>query len=39
MDRRKEHKLEDIMAITLSAVICGAESWYEVAAFGKRKQE
>jgi predicted transposase YbfD/YdcC len=39
MDRRKEHKLEDIIAITLSAVICGAESWYEVAEFGKRKQE
>lgn len=38
MNRRQEHKMEDIIAITLAAIICGAESWYEVADFGKKKQ-
>lgn len=30
--------MEDIITITLAAIICGAESWYDVADFGKRKQ-
>ncbi len=38
MKRQKAHKMEDIIAITLYAVICGAESWYEVEDFGKKKQ-
>jgi predicted transposase YbfD/YdcC len=38
MDRRKAHKMEDIIAITLAAIICGAESWYEVEDFGKARQ-
>lgn len=38
MNRRKEHKMVDIITITLAAIICGAESWYDVADFGKRKQ-
>lgn len=34
----KEHSLECIFYITIAAVISGAESWYEVAAFGKMKE-
>ena len=37
MDRHKAHKMEDIIAITLAAIICGAESWYEVEDFGKAR--
>lgn len=38
MNRCKEHKMEDIIAITLAAIIGGAGSWYEIADFGKKKQ-
>lgn len=37
-DHLKEHSLECIFYITIAAVICGAESWYEVAEFGKMKE-
>ena len=36
-DHLKEHSLECIFYITMAAVVCGAESWYEVAEFGKMK--
>jgi predicted transposase YbfD/YdcC len=36
-DRGKEHLLVDILTITLSAVICGADDWVAVATFGKTK--
>jgi len=39
MSRQRAHKMEDIIAITLCAIICGAESWYEIEDFGKKKQE
>jgi predicted transposase YbfD/YdcC len=38
MDRRKRHNLIDILAIAVSAIICGAEHWTEVASFGECKK-
>jgi predicted transposase YbfD/YdcC len=32
------HKLLDIVAIAICAVICGADTWVEVAAFGRAKE-
>ena len=37
MDRTKRHELDDILFITLCAVICGADSWYQVELFGNAK--
>ena len=37
--RCKEHLLEDIIFITLAAVICGAETWNEIEAYGESKEE
>lgn len=34
IDRRKLHKLGDILAIAILAVICGAETWGEIEDFG-----
>ena len=34
-----EHKLIDIIIITICAVICGANSWVEVAEFGKEREK
>jgi len=39
IDRTKKHLLGDILAITLCAVICGADSWEEVEAFGEAKHD
>jgi predicted transposase YbfD/YdcC len=39
VDRTKEHKLLDILAIAICAIICGADSWTDIALFGQRKQE
>ena len=33
-----EHKLLDIITIAVCGVICGADSWVEVEAFGKARQ-
>lgn len=33
-----EHRLLDIVAIAICAVICGAESWTDLEAYGKAKQ-
>lgn len=38
VERTRRHQLLDIVAIALCAVICGADSWVEVAAFGTAKQ-
>lgn len=38
IERTKRHKLIDIVAITLCGVICGAESWVDIAAYGEAKQ-
>ncbi len=39
VERTKLHKLEDILAITICAVICGAEGWNEIELFGQCKQQ
>ncbi len=36
-DRTKHHQLLDILTIALCAVICGADSWVEIEAFGQAK--
>lgn len=38
LDRQKLHSVESILFIAISAVICGAESWYEIEEFGKNKE-
>ncbi len=38
-DHRKEHLLIDIIFITICAVICGADDWYEIETYGKRKEQ
>ena len=37
-DRTKDHKLIDIIAIAICAVICGAEGWVDIELYGKSKQ-
>jgi predicted transposase YbfD/YdcC len=37
VDRTKEHKLIDLIAIAICAVICGAEGWTDIELFGKSK--
>ena len=39
VERTKLHKLEDILAITICAVICGAEGWNEIELFGRSKRK
>lgn len=39
VERTKLHPLLAIVAIALCAVICGAESWDDIAEFGETKQE
>jgi len=38
IDRRKEHKLIDMIVIAICAVICGAEGWTDIENFGNSKQ-
>jgi len=37
-DRTKDHKLIDIIAIAICAVICGAEGWVDMELYGKSKE-
>jgi hypothetical protein len=39
IDRCKEHLPEDIIFITIVAVICGAETWNEIEDYGKAKED
>jgi predicted transposase YbfD/YdcC len=39
LDRRKKHSLSDIIFITICAVICGADNWVGIEAFGHAKKE
>jgi len=39
VDRTKEHLLEDIIFITIAAVICGCENWNDIEFYGETKQE
>ena len=38
MDRQKKHNLLDIIAITVCAVIAGADGWVDIELFGKSKE-
>lgn len=38
IERQKQHRLVDLIAIALSAVISGGESFYDMETFGKTKQ-
>lgn len=38
-ERGKDHRLLDIIAIAICAVICGAESWVDIELYGQSKQE
>lgn len=39
INRKKVHKLDTIITITLAAIISGAESWYDVEEYGHQKQQ
>jgi predicted transposase YbfD/YdcC len=39
VERTRAHQLLDIVVIALCAVICGADSWVEVEAFGRAKAD
>ena len=39
IERSKKHKLIDIITIAICGVICGADSWVDIAMFGESKQE
>ena len=39
VERRKLHKLIDIITITICGVICGADTWEDIALFGESKYE
>jgi predicted transposase YbfD/YdcC len=39
LDRRKRHKLLDILVIAICGVICGAEGWTDIQQFGEAKEE
>ncbi len=38
-DRNLRHKLEDMFAIAILGVICGADNWVEISNFGESKEE
>jgi predicted transposase YbfD/YdcC len=38
VERTKRHQLLDVVTIAVCAVICGADTWVAVAAFGQRKR-
>jgi predicted transposase YbfD/YdcC len=37
LNRRKRHQLIDLVVIAVCAVICGCESWPQIALFGKKR--
>jgi len=37
IERSKRHSLLDIIGITLCGVVCGADNWEEIEAYGKAK--
>jgi predicted transposase YbfD/YdcC len=38
VERTKQHKLIDIIGLTLCAVLCGCEDWEEIELFGQKKR-
>lgn len=39
LDRQKLHQLMDIIVIAICAVICGAETWVDIANFGQAREK
>ena len=39
IERTKKHPLESIFFVAICGVICGADSWIEIAQFGEDKEE
>jgi predicted transposase YbfD/YdcC len=39
IEKKCRHKLEDIVAISICAILCGADDWNAIEGFGKAKQE
>ena len=39
VERTKRHKLIDIITITICAVICGADTWVDIEAYGESKYQ
>ena len=39
LDRKKLHQLMDIIVIAICAVICGAETWVDIANFGQAREK
>ena len=39
IERAQRHNLLDIVALTICAVICGADNWVEIAEFGQAKED
>ena len=39
VERTREHGLQDIIFITIAAVICGAEIWNDIENYGKSKEQ
>jgi len=39
IDRTKRHELQDIIFIVICAVICGADNWVEIEAFGQSQEQ
>ena len=38
-EHKKEHKLIDIIFVTIAAVICGAEDWNDIEEYGEEKED
>jgi predicted transposase YbfD/YdcC len=38
IDRTKQHALVDILVIAICGVVCGADTWVDIAEFGRAKQ-
>jgi len=39
LERKKLHKLFDILVITICAVLCGVDDWEHIAEFGRANEE
>ena len=39
IDRTKLHNLLDIILLSICAVLCGAETWIDIAEFGQASQD
>ena len=39
VERTKDHQVLDIIVIRICAVICGADDWVDIAAWGNEKEK